>query len=281
MQVCRSMTRNYFSKEVAETYDSDEPVAFDPGVVEPAVEFLAGLAAGGRALELGIGTGRIALPLSRRGVSVHGIELSPEMVEKLRAKHGSDVIEVTIGDFSNTEVGGKFKLAYLVFNTITNLTSQQAQVQCFRNVAKHLEPGGCFVIETFVPELRLLPPGVNVRSLHLSADQLDFDEYDVASQGLISHHYRRVDGALNGISIPFRYVWPSELDLMAELRRMKLRERWEWWRKEPFTSESGSTFLFGRSCRARFASWADLVALGGCDDHPSRGLRPCRVPRQT
>ena len=234
------MTNNYFGKGVAETYDSDEPVAFDPGVVEPAVDFLAVLAAGGRTLELGIGTGRIALPLSQRGVPIHGIELSPEMVEQLQAKQGSESIEVTIGDFSTTKVEGTFTLAYLVFNTITNLTSQRAQIRCFQNVANHLERGGCFVIETFIPELRVLPPGVTVRSLHVSADQLDFDEYVVASQGLISHHYRRVDGALKGISIPFRYVWPSELDLMAELAGMKLSERWEWWTKRPFTNDSGS-----------------------------------------
>jgi SAM-dependent methyltransferase len=234
------MTKNYFGKGVAETYDADEPVAFDPGVVEPAVDFLAVLAAGGRTLELGIGTGRIALPLSERGVPIHGIELSPEMVEQLQAKQGSESIEVTIGDFSTTEVEGTFTLAYLVFNTITNLTSQRAQIRCFQNVANHLESGGCFVIETFIPELRVLPPGVTVRSLHLSANQLDFDEYDVASQGLISHHYRRVDGALTGTSIPFRYVWPSELDLMAELAGMKLIERWEWWNRRPFTNDSGS-----------------------------------------
>ena len=162
------------------------------------------------------------------------------MVDQLRAKPGSAAIEVTIGDFSRTQVEGTFELAYLVFNTITNLTTQRAQVECFRNVANHLEPGGRFVIETFVPELRLLPPGVTVRFQQVSPDQLDFDEYDVASQGLISHHYRRVDGALKGRSIPFRYVWPSELDLMAELAGMKLRERWEWWNKKPFTSDSGS-----------------------------------------
>jgi SAM-dependent methyltransferase len=144
------MTNNYFGRGVAETYDSDEPVAFDPGVVEPAVDFLAVLAAGGRTLELGIGTGRIALPLSQRGVPIHGIELSPEMVEQLQAKQGSESIEVTIGDFSTTEVEGTFTLAYLVFNTITNLTSQRAQIRCFQNVANHLERGGCFVIETFI-----------------------------------------------------------------------------------------------------------------------------------
>ena len=234
------MTKNYFGKGVAETYDSDDPVAFDPGVIEPAVDFLAALAAGGRTLELGIGTGRIALPLSQRGVPIHGIDSSPEMIERLQAKQGSEAIEVTIGDFSTTEVEGTFKLAYLLFNTITNLTSQMAQIQCFRNVAEHLETGGCFVIETFIPELRVLPPGVTVRALHLSTDQLDFDEYDVASQGLISHHYKRIDGALKGVSIPFRYVWPSELDLMAELAGLKLSGRWEWWNKKPFTSDSGS-----------------------------------------
>ncbi|MBA2529490.1 MAG: class I SAM-dependent methyltransferase [Euzebyales bacterium] len=211
---------------------------FEPAVVEPAVAFLAHLAGEGVALELGIGTGRIALPLSQRGVRVHGIDLSAAMVERLRAKPGADDIGVTIGDFATTRVEGTFRLAYLVYNTITNLTTQDEQVECFRNVAAHLEPGGCFVIEVFVPTLQRLPPGETVRAFHLSPTRLGFDEYDVATQILHSHHYWVVGDKLEVFSAPYRYVWPSELDLMARLAGMNLRERWSDWNREPFTSDS-------------------------------------------
>ena len=207
---------------------------FDPAVVDPAVDFLVELAGSGRALELGIGTGRIALPLARRGVPVHGIDLSQAMVARLRAKPGGEDIAVTIGDFATTTVDGTFSLAYLVFNTIMNLTTQEEQVACFRNVAAHLEPGGCFVIEVGVPDLQRLPPGETVRPFHVSETRWGFDEYDVARQGLISHHLELVDGRAEQVSMPFRYVWPAELDLMAELAGMRLRERWSGWRREPF-----------------------------------------------
>jgi SAM-dependent methyltransferase len=228
----------YFDEHRAQRYDADSTDMFDPGVVEPAVSFLADLAGTGPALELGIGTGRIALPLSRRGVRVHGIDLSPPMVEQLRAKPGADDIDVTIGDFATTRVRGTFRLAYLVYNTIENLTTQDEQVQCFRNVAAHLEPGGCFVIEVEIPALQRLPPGETVRAFHVSPTRLGFDEYDIAAQGLISHHYWTLDGRLEAFSMPFRYVWPSELDLMARLAGMTLRERWSGWHREPFTSNS-------------------------------------------
>jgi SAM-dependent methyltransferase len=211
---------------------------FDPEVVEPTVDFLAALAGRGAALELGIGTGRIGLPLARRGVRVSGIDLSEAMVARLRAKPGGAELDVAIGDFATTRVPGTFSVAYLVFNTIMNLTTQDEQVACFQNVAAHLEPGGCFVLEVGVPDLRRLPPGDTVRVFTMSATRLGFDEYDVASQGLISHHFREVDGKLEGLSIPFRYVWPSELDLMARLAGLTLRERWSGWQREPFTSES-------------------------------------------
>ena len=211
---------------------------FGPAAVDPVVDFLAELAGSGRALELGIGTGRIALPLARRGVPVHGIELSEAMVARLRAKPGGEAIAVTIGDFATTTVDGSFSLAYLVYNTIMNLTTQAAQVACFRNVAAHLEPGGCFVIEVMVPELRRLPPGETFRVFHGSEGSWGIDEYDVATQGLISHHLEDVDGALERVSMPFRYVWPAELDLMAQLAGMTLRERWSGWKREPFTNES-------------------------------------------
>jgi SAM-dependent methyltransferase len=226
----------YFDERVAARYDESSAAMFDPEVVDPAVDLLAELARSGRALELGIGTGRIALPLAQRGVPVHGIELSNAMAEKLRAKPGGEEIDVTIGDFATTTVDGTFSVAYLVFNTILNLTTQAAQVACFRNVAAHLEPGGCFVIEVGVPELQKLPPGETFRVFHVSENRWGFDEYDVANQGLISHHFEIVDGKAERLSIPFRYAWPSELDLMAQLGGMTLRERWSGWKREPFTS---------------------------------------------
>jgi SAM-dependent methyltransferase len=229
---------DHFGEGVAATYDESAADMFDPAAVDPAVEFLAGIARSGRALELGIGTGRIALPLARRGVPVHGIELSTAMVQRLREKPGGDAIGVTIGDFATTTVDGSFSLAYLVYNTIMNLTTQAAQVACFRNVAAHLEPGGCFVIEVMIPELRRLPAGETFVVFHGSEGYWGIDEYDVATQGLISHHLKEVGGVLERVSMPFRYVWPSELDLMAELAGMTLRERWSGWRREPFTNDS-------------------------------------------
>jgi SAM-dependent methyltransferase len=231
------MAEDHFGEDVAATYDEWDASSV-PAIVDPVVDFLADLAGDGAALELGIGTGRIALPLAGRGVRVHGIDLSAAMVARLRAKPGAESIRTTIGDFATTQVDGTFSLAYLVINTIMNLTSQEEQVACFENVAAHLEPGGCFVIEVGVPELRRLPPGDTVRAFDVSADHLGFDEYDVASQGLVSHHYRQVDGRLEAHSVPFRYVWPSELDLMARLAGMRLRERWGGWQHETFTADS-------------------------------------------
>ena len=228
----------YFDEPVAARYDESSAEMFDPEVVDPVVDFLAELAGGGHALELGIGTGRIALPLARRGVSVHGIELSKAMAARLRTKPGGEEIGVTIGDFATTTVEGTFSLAYLVFNTIGNLTTQAAQVACFQNVAAHLEPGGCFVIEVGIPELRRLPPGETMRVFDASPTHWGIDEYDVAHQGLTSHHFELVDGRIELHSLPFRYAWPAELDLMAQLGGMRLRERWSGWKREPFTSDS-------------------------------------------
>jgi SAM-dependent methyltransferase len=227
---------DHFGEEVAAWYDESSAEMFEPAVVGPVVDFLADLAGEGAALELGIGTGRIALPLAQRGVRVHGIDLSTAMVQRLRAKPAAENVGVTIGDFARTTVDGTFSLAYLVFNTINNLTTQAEQVACFRNVASHLEPGGCFVIEVGVPALRLLPPGQRFVPFDVSPEHLGFDEYDVVDQGLISHHYRPHDG--RQASTPFRYVWPSELDLMAVIAGMTLRGRWSGWKREPFTSES-------------------------------------------
>jgi SAM-dependent methyltransferase len=229
---------NHFGEAVAERYDELSADMFEPAVVDPIADFLARLAGGGAALELGVGTGRIAVPLARRGVPVHGIDLSRAMVAKLAAKSGAEDIGVTIGDFATTAVDKTFSVAYLVFNTIMNLTTQDEQVACFQNVASHLEPGGCFVIEVGVPRLQRLPPGETFQPFSVTPTRLGFDEYDVASQGLISHHYRVEDGELKAHSVPFRYVWPSELDLMARIAGMTLRERWSGWKREPFTSES-------------------------------------------
>jgi SAM-dependent methyltransferase len=229
---------NYFGERVAERYDESSAEMFEARAVEPVVDFIAALAGDGAALELGIGTGRIALPLARRGVRVHGIDLSEEMVARLRGKTGGDAIPVAIGDFTTTSVDGTFSVAYLVFNTIMNLTTQDAQVACFQNVADHLADGGSFVIEVSLPDLRRLPHGETFRPFAVSPTRLGFDEYDVVSQRLVSHHYRVVDDTLETLSIPFRYVWPSELDLMARLAGMTLRERFADWDRAPFTSES-------------------------------------------
>jgi SAM-dependent methyltransferase len=236
----RAVPRNYFDERIAKSYEARWPELFEPAAIDPVVAYLAGLAGDGAALELGTGTGRIAIPLSRRGVPVHGIDLSPEMLAELRAQPGSQGIGVTEGDFATTRVEGTFRLAYLLRNTIMNLTTQDAQVACFKNVAAHLEPGGCFLIEVIVPALQRLPPGGTVRAFALTPTHLGFDEFDVASQGLISHHYTVVDGRWEVSSLPFRYVWPAELDLMARLAGMTLRERWGGWRREPFTSDSTS-----------------------------------------
>ncbi|MGC5363184.1 class I SAM-dependent DNA methyltransferase [Streptomyces sp. DT24] len=228
----------YFGVSVAATYDESSAEMFEPTVVDPAVSVLAELADGGRALELGIGTGRVALPLAGRGVPVHGIELSRAMADRLRAKPGGDAIDVTIGDFATVRVDGTFSVAYLVFNTIMNLTTQAEQVACFRNVAAHLEPGGRFVIEVMVPELRKLPAGQEIVPFHVSPTRWAFDAYDVATQAMSSNYVEVVDGRGSYRSIPFRYVWPAELDLMAQLAGMRLRDRWAGWAGEPFTSES-------------------------------------------
>jgi hypothetical protein len=232
----------YFGEEVAARYDDDveEDREFDAHVIESTVALLADLAGDGRALEFAIGTGRIGLPLAQRGVPVAGLELSQAMIARLRAKPGGEAIPVTIGDMSTTRVAGSFCLVYLVFNTISNPTTQQAQVACFRNAAAHLERGGCFVIELGIPDLQWLPPGEKFRVFSFSQRHVGIDEFDVANQGLISHHFTRdADGQTWRLSsAPFRYLWPAELDMMAEMAGLVLRERWADWDKSAFTSES-------------------------------------------
>jgi SAM-dependent methyltransferase len=227
-----------YGDRIAGIYDQWVQDAGIGAGTEDAVAFIAELAGTGPALELGIGTGRIALPLVERGVEVHGVDASEEMVAKLRAKPGGEDIGVTIGDFATTRVEGSFSLAYLVFNTIMNLTTQAAQVACFRNVAAHLAPGGRFVIEVGVPDLRRLPPDEIFHVFTGGEYGWGIDEYDVANQGMVSHHLQVVDGTLDTFSVPFRFVWPAELDLMAQLAGMTLLERWDGWTREPFTSES-------------------------------------------
>jgi SAM-dependent methyltransferase len=230
------MPEDYFAGRVAESYDETSAEMFAQEVIEPVIDFLADLARGGAALELGIGTGRIALPLARRGVQVHGIDLSPDMVAQLRAKPGGEEIPVTIGDFATTTVGDVFSLAYVVFNSIMNLRTQDAQLACFQNVAAHLESHGVFVMEIMLPELQRLPPGETFLPFAVSSDHVGFDEYDVAHQGLTSHHYYPRAGEY--VTFHGRYIWPSELDLMACMAGMSLRERWSGWKREPFRSES-------------------------------------------
>jgi SAM-dependent methyltransferase len=226
------MPVDHFGEAVAARYD-DDSVMFDPAVVDPVVDLLAELAGGGAALELGIGTGRIALPLAQRGVPVHGIDLSESMVARLRAKPGSEGISTTIGDFATTHVDGRFTLVYLVFNTIGNLTTQDEQVACFENAAAHLDPGGCFVIELGFGRAR-----APLEVFDLSDTHVGIDERDLAAQRLVSHHFSLVDGSWQRVSIPFRSVGPGELDLMARIAGLRLRERWGGWKREPFTSES-------------------------------------------
>lgn len=227
----------HFDERIAATYDDDSAM-FAAEVVDPAVDFLADLAGNGGALEFGVGTGRIALPLAERGVAVHGIDVSRAMVARMRAKPGGEAVGATIGDFASASVDGAFALVYLVFNTINNLVTQAEQVACFRNAAAHLRPGGAFVIEVGVPPLQRLPRGETLVPFDLGDTHWGVDEYDVATQAFTSHHLRIVDDRAERFSAPFRYVWPAELDLMAQLAGMTLAERWTDWRREPFTADS-------------------------------------------
>jgi SAM-dependent methyltransferase len=228
----------FFGERVASRYDEDAADMFDPAVVTPVVDTLAELAGQGAALEFGIGTGRIALPLAERGVRVAGIDSSEAMVARLRAKPGGQDVEVAIGDFATTRVGGEFSLVYLVFNTINNLVTQDAQVACFQNAAAHLRAGGRFVIEVGVPDLQNLPVGQTIIPFHAGPGGIGFDVYDVVTQRFSSQHYAFTDGRVEAFPVEFRYVWPSELDLMARLAGMRLEHRWAGWRREPFTSLS-------------------------------------------
>jgi SAM-dependent methyltransferase len=224
-----------WGREVAESYDVDAAEMFDPGVLEPTVGLLAELAADGAALELAIGTGRVALPLSARGVRVHGIEFSPHMAAQLSAKPGADRIGLTLGNMATTRVDGSFRLVYLVWNTIMNVTTQAEQVEVFENAAAHLEPGGAFVVEVAIPQLQGIAPREIGRVFSLEDDHVGIETFDdIAGQISWSHHWVDDDGTLRRHSAAYRYVWPSELDLMARIAGLRLRDRWAGWRREPF-----------------------------------------------
>ena len=230
---------NFFDEEVAAGYDEGTPWMFSPEVLDPAVDVLAELAGDGAALEFAVGTGRVALPLAGRGVPVSGIELSTAMAERLRAKDEARRVAVTIGDMASTQVPGSFRLVYLVFNTIGNLTTQHEQVACFANAAAHLEPGGCFVIETGMPGLRGLLPGEDARVFAHRPGYVGYDRYtDLVAQQAVSHHFTVDAHGGRELRTPFRFVWPSELDLMAMLAGLSLRHRWGGWDRSPFTGES-------------------------------------------
>ena len=232
------MPQNIFTGSIADGYDRDSLEMFDRVVVDTTVGFLVDAARGGTALEFGVGTGRIALPLSQRGVRVYGIDISPDMVAQLRTKSDAEAIELSIGDFAATRVARTFSLVYLVYNTIGNLTTQEEQIACFRNAAAHLAPGGRFVIELGVPDLRRFPPGAAAQPFEVSATHLAFDTMDTATQQGVSHHYLIDGDRVTRFDCPYRYAWPSELDLMARLAELELRERWADWDRTPFTAES-------------------------------------------
>ena len=233
--------KDYWGEDQAAAYDKNSGPMSDPNVLGPTVELLAELAGDGPALEFAIGTGRVAFPLAARGVPVSGIELSIPMAGQLHAKDEAQRIKVTIGDMATTRVDGAFRLVYLVFNAIGNLTTQEQQVACFANAAAHLEPGGYFLIEVGVPDLRRLPPGEDARVFAHAPGYVGYDRYtDLVAQRAMSHHFIPGESGIREFKTPFRYVWPSELDLMAKLAGMTLEHRWAWWDRSPFTGDSPS-----------------------------------------
>lgn len=235
------MQENHFDEEVAAAYDEGADAQFDPAVIARTVDVLAELAGDGAALELAVGTGRVALPLAARGVPVSGIELSMAMADRLRAKDTENRVAVTIGDMATTRVDGRFRLVYLVFNTIGNLVTQDEQVACFANAAAHLEPGGRFLIEVGVPDLRRLPPGGDAVVFSHAPGYVGYDRYtDLVAQQAVSHHFFADASGGRELRTPFRYVWPSELDLMARLAGLSLQHRWDGWDRARFTGDSPS-----------------------------------------
>ena len=230
-----------WDSEAAERYDTPGTGMFAAEVLGPTVESLARLAGHGRALEFAVGTGRVAVPLAERGVPVTGIELSGPMIQQLRTKADAGTIPVICGDMANAMAPGAFTLVYLVYNTISNLLTQSEQVACFRNAARHLTPGGRFVIELWVPELRKLPPGQQATVCHSEPGYIGLDTYDVLHQQVVSHHFRFGDGREARLfRSPHRYIWPAELDLMAQLAGFDLESRHADWSGEEFTADSRS-----------------------------------------
>jgi SAM-dependent methyltransferase len=238
------MEEDVWDAESARSYDTPGAGLFAPEVLGPAVDRLAELARGGRALEFAIGTGRVAVPLAARGVPVTGIELSPHMVEQLRAKADEATIPVVVGDMSTAVAPGKYALVYLVYNTISNILSQEGQVACFRNAFRHLNPGGRFVIELWVPELRKLPPGQQATVWQSEPGYIGLDTYDILRQRVVSHHFRFDENGGAGSArlwrSSHRYIWPAELDLMGQLAGFELESRHADWKGSEFTSESRS-----------------------------------------
>lgn len=227
--------------DVAQRYDTPGTGMFAPRVLGPTVDRLAELAGAGQALEFAIGTGRVAVPLAERGVPVTGIELSRPMIDQLRTKAGGATIPVVIGDMATATAAGSYSLVYLVYNTISNLLTQAEQVACFRNAARHLSPGGRFVIELEVPELRRLPPGQDALVYRVEPGYIGLDTYDVVRQHLVSHHFTFDEGRQARLyRSPHRYVWPAELDLMAQLAGLELETRHADWAGAEFTAESRS-----------------------------------------
>ncbi|TVQ18883.1 MAG: class I SAM-dependent methyltransferase [Spirochaetaceae bacterium] len=225
----------------ARTYDTPGVGMFSPEVLGPTVSRLAELAAGGRALEFAVGTGRVAIPLAERGVPVIGIELSQPMIDQLRRKADEAALPVVRGDMTSARATGTFALVYLVYNTISNLQTQAEQVACFRNAARHLSSGGRFVIELWVPELRKLPPGQDAVVFAREPGYVGLDTYDVLNQRVVSHHFRFAeDGHVTLSRSPHRYIWPAELDLMAEIAGFSLESRHADWAGAEFTAESRS-----------------------------------------
>ncbi|MFF3290236.1 class I SAM-dependent DNA methyltransferase [Streptomyces sp. NPDC003023] len=230
-----------WNADAAERYDTPGSGMFAPEVLEPAVDRLTELAGEGAALEFAVGTGRVAVPLAERGVPVAGIELSPPMLERLRAKADEATIPVTVGDMATATAPGTYTLVYLVYNTISNLLTQAEQVECFRNAARHLEPGGRFVVELWVPELRTLPPGQAATVWQSEPGYIGLDTYDVLRQHVVSHHFRFDDTEEARLfRSPHRYIWPAELDLMAQLAGLELETRHGDWSGGEFTAESRS-----------------------------------------
>lgn len=229
----------HLKPENAQNYDRNHAERFGTDEVNLTASVLADLAHGGPAVEFAVGTGRIALPLVATGVKVHGIDFSEPMLAELRKKSGADQLDLVAGDMTTTQVCSDASLVYLVFNTITNLRTQDLQVACFKNAAAHLAPGGCFVIENGVPKLRQLSPVDRVRPAHMSEEHVCLDEYvDLVNQISVSHHFYVEGDTARTLSGAFRYVWPSELDLMAQLAGMRLESRWANWQRAEFADDS-------------------------------------------